>query len=348
MSASGFSETEAIRAFAPGRVNLIGDHTDYSGGKCLPMALPLGTTLTGIRGGDRIRVSSDLDTTTADLPLDDIVPSESEGWARYVAAVAAEVRPAVGFTGHITTTLPIGAGLSSSAALEVAACLALGFRGSHLELAQCAQRAEHAAVGVPCGIMDQLTSVAGQAGHALLIDCHSLEVTPVPVPDGVEIRIIDPGQPRKLVGSAYAERRAACERAAELIGPLRLAAPDAVAEINDPVLARRARHVITESQRVTIAARALPSGDWATVGDAMYASHCSLRDDFEVSTPLLDSVVDTLMGTPGVHGARLTGAGFGGCVVVLCEPGAIAQGIAVAPSDGARVTFGATKADDCG
>lgn len=328
-----------VRAFAPGRVNLIGDHTDYTGGFCLPIALPWGTTVEGVSGETRIRITSALDGATTDLGLGGDEVDTANGWERYVAAVIREVTPTTGFTGRITTTLPVGAGLSSSAALEVALCLALGIDATPLEVARAAQRAEYAAVGVPCGIMDQLASVCGRRDHALLIDCASLEVLPVRIPEGVEIRIIDPGESRKLSGSPYAERRAACETAERVIGPLRDADLAALGKVADPVVRRRARHVITENHRVMRAAKALRRGDWAIVGAAMGESHRSLRDDFEVSTPLLDEVVGTLEQTDGVHGARLTGAGFGGCVVALCEPGAVVLGRAVAASDGARVTL---------
>lgn len=326
-----------IRAFAPGRVNLIGDHTDYTGGLCLPFALQWGTTVEGTRGGTKVRLSSALDDTTTDIAIDDPDPAAARGWARYIATVTAEVRPTTGFTGRITTTLPIGSGLSSSAALEVAVALALGFDGTPLELARHAQRAEYTAVGVPCGIMDQLTSVSGRDGHALLIDCTSLEVLPVPVPSDAEIRIIDPGGSRQLAGSAYAERRASCAAVEERIGPLRLATPADLKTIDDPVLRRRGRHVITENRRVMTVAKALRRGDWRTVGEAMTESHRSLRDDFEVSTPLLDEVVESLVAVPGVFGARLTGAGFGGCVVAVCEPGSTAIGSMAVPYHGARL-----------
>lgn len=335
--ASPDATTGTVRAFAPGRVNLIGDHTDYTGGWCLPMALPWGTTVTGTRGGGQIRMHSALDGTTTDLARNGGEPATVDGWARYVAAVAREVDPPVGFTGRITTTLPIGAGLSSSAALEVACALALGFDGPPHDLAELARRAEHAAVGVPCGIMDQLTSVCGRDGHALLIDCTTDEVLPVRVPPGADICIVDPGQSRTLAGSAYADRRAACAAAEDRIGPLRHATLDAVGSLTDEVLRRRARHVVTENRRVLDAAKALHRGDWAAVGSAMTASHASLRDDFEVSTPLLDQTVAGLIATDGVYGARLTGAGFGGCVVAVCEPGALGWAARVEPSAGARL-----------
>jgi galactokinase len=253
------------------------------------------------------------------------------------AGLIAEIGPDVGFEGTITTTLPIGAGLSSSASLEVAVALALGFDGTLLDLARAAQRAEHAAVGVPCGVMDQIASVFGREGHALLIDCRNLEVLPVPFPEGADLVVLNPGESRQLAGSAYGERRAACETAETQIGPLRDASQDDLAKVRDPVVRKRARHVISENERVMTVAKALRRADWATIGEAMFASHRSLRDDFEVSTPALDALVDNLAQTPGVYGARLTGAGFGGCVVAITEPGALPFTTPVRPSRGARI-----------
>ncbi len=360
MSADGAGR----RAFAPGRVNLIGDHTDTTGGLVLPMAVDLGTTVSGRTGGEPVvELTSDHDPRAARVPLDAEDPATAHPeWARYVAGVVAQVRPSEGFTGHVTTTLPVGAGLSSSAALEVAVALALGFVGSPIDLAKLTQAAEQLASGVPCGIMDQLASAAGVDGHALLIDCHTLHVDPVAIPDDAEIRVIHSGQTRALAGSAYAERTAALHRAEATVGPLRLidgvadlepllrpARPATSPAINTAdhardtsgtgadVLHRRARHVVTENARVRAAAEALRSGDLPAVGVAMVDSHRSLRDDFEVSTAVLDALVDRLVATPGVHGARLTGAGFGGCVVALTEPGALDEGWRVRPSAGARL-----------
>ncbi len=327
-----------IRAVAPGRVNLIGDHTDYLGGLVLPMAIHLGTTVEGQPGGDTVTLTSTDQAQPAVVALDVEDPAAVEpGWARYVAGVVAEVRPATGFTGTVTTTLPIGGGLSSSAALEVAVALALGFEGTPLELAETCQRAEQRASGVPSGIMDQLASAAGVEGHALLIDCRSLEVRPVSVPDDVEIVVVDSGEARTLVGSAYAERRAQAEMAEAVIGPLRDATTLDLKKLQDPVTAARARHVMTENARVWAFAEALAEGWPAEAGALMAASHASLRDDYEVSTPGLDALVERLSATPGVHGARLTGAGFGGCVVALTEPGALDEGWKVRPAAGARV-----------
>ena len=327
-----------VRAWAPGRVNLIGDHTDYTGGLVLPMAIDLGTRIEGTVGGDVVRLTSAVDDLPAEVPLDIADPSTLQpSWARYVAGVVSQLRPTVGFDGSVTTTLPVGAGLSSSAALEVALALALGFDGTPLELAQACRSAEHIASGVPCGIMDQLASAAGVDGHALLIDCHALTVEPVVMPPDLSVVVLNPGESRKLAGSAYADRREACLRIEAVTGPLREASLADLAKLDDPVLMRRGRHVITENERVRELADALTRGDGPAAGEAMWASHVSLRDDYEVSTPTLDALVDALRDTPGVFGARLTGAGFGGCVVALTEPGAIPWSTPVRASAGARL-----------
>jgi len=309
-----------VRAWAPGRVNLIGDHTDHTGGLVLPMAIDLGTTVTGERGGGAVSLRSTSDPRPAIVSLDvDDPATVTPDWARYVAGVVAELRPAVGFEGTVLTSLPIGAGLSSSAALEVAVALALGFDGSGIELARFCQRAEQRASGVPCGIMDQLTSAVGVEGQALRIDCTSLAVDPVLLPRDIEVVVIDSGERRELANSAYADRAAACQAAQAEIGPLANATPADVDRIHDEVVRRRARHVITENQRVAAFATALAAGDRAGLRAAMAGSHASLRDDFEVSTPTLDALVGEVSEMPGVIGARLTGAGFGGCVVALVE-----------------------------
>jgi galactokinase len=327
------------RAVAPGRVNLIGDHTDYTGGFVLPMAVHLATTVELEPRSDRVRLVSEQHPEPAVVPLDVDAPETVEPeWARYVAGVVAELRPATGGDGSVTTTLPVGAGLSSSAALEVAVALALGFEGTPLGLARLCRRAEQRASGVPCGIMDQLASAAGVAGHALLIDCASEAVTPIPLPDGVEVVAVHSGVSRRLAGSAYAQRRSDCEQVERLLGPLRQASVAAVDGLEDARLRRRARHVVTENQRVLAMVEALRAGDLAGAGELMVDSHVSLRDDFEVSTPELDELVEQLGATRGVYGARLTGAGFGGCVVALCEPGAAIDGWHLEAVDGASVT----------
>lgn len=329
---------DSFTVWAPGRVNLIGDHTDYTGGLAMPMAIDLGITLTGERGVDRAAESSGrrVALRSSDLPGEltfavPTAPSSAEeiariepGWGRYVAAVASEMvasgmEPS-GFTGSIHSTLPVASGLSSSAALEVAAALALGAIGTPVEIAELCQRAERLASGVPCGVMDQLAIASGVEGQALMIDCHALRVIPVPMPPDATITVLHSGRSRELAGSAYAERRDQCATAEAIIGPLRLASPEALATIDDEVVRRRARHVIGENARVRSFADAMRRGDLASAGEVMVESHRSLALDFDVSTPELDHLVDSLIATPGVHGARLTGAGFGGCVVALSDP----------------------------
>lgn len=327
-----------MRARAPGRVNLIGDHTDYTGGYALPAAIDRSTVVELTPGGAAVELTSDAETELATVPIDVADPAGLQPpWARYVGGVVAVVRPAAGGVGTVRTTLPVGAGLSSSAALEVAVALALGFRGTPLALAQACQRAEHLASGVPTGVMDQLASAAGRAGHALLMDCTTYAVTPVPIPPDVALVVAHSGRSRTLVGSAYADRRAQCEAAAALVGPLRHASLDAVNRLDDDLLRRRARHVVTENGRVLAFADALARGDLAAAGRLMVESHESLRDDFEVSIPELDDLVARFLGTPGVYGARLTGAGFGGCVVALADRSSPAQGWRLEAADGASV-----------
>ena len=340
-------------AFAPGRVNLIGDHTDYTGGFVLPMAIQLGTTVTfeagAGRGGsadterradsaDRIVMRSGAEPEPADLSLRvRNARSVRPAWARYVAGVIAEIKPASGGTGTITTTLPIGEGLASSAALEVALAMALGYAGSPEDLAVACQRAERRSVGVPCGIMDQLASVSGVEGHALLIDCSANSVKPIRIPRNCELVAIPSGERHSLAGSRYADRRKECENAEAFVGPLRSAALVSVEAIPDPVLRRRALHVVTENQRVIDFADSLRRGNLSEAGGLMVESHRSLGADFEVSTPALDDLVAELMKTPGVYGARLTGAGFGGSVVALTRPGVLTEGRLLKPSRGARL-----------
>jgi galactokinase len=307
---------------APGRVNLIGDHTDYNEGFVLPVAIDLECVVRATRRDD----------ATVNVrwhEADDRSASYVDG---VVLALDRRGRPAIGIDAEVASTVPVGSGLSSSAALEVALALALcdatGFELPQAELALACQEAEQLATGVPCGVMDQLASLAGRAGCALLIDCRSLEVEPIPIPASLELVVVHSGLPRTLAGSAYAERRASCERAA---GELGLAAlRDATAEqvANDP----RARHVVSENARVLRAAAALRAGDSGALGRLLHESHASLRDDFEVSTPELDVLAEALE-SAGALGARLTGAGFGGCVVALADRGSAGTIAARATAD---------------
>lgn len=320
------AQPPSVRIRVPGRVNLIGDHTDYTGGVVLPMAIDRWTTIEGQPGGRRLQLSSDGEEVAADLPLDlddpaDVRPS----WARYAAGVVQQVGATCGFRGHVSTTLPAGAGLSSSAALEIAVALALGYDGSALALAELCQRAEHVATGVPCGIMDQLAIAAAVPGHLTLIDCHEFTVDPVALPDDVDVVVVY-GHGRTLDGSDYAERSRECAAVEAEIGPLRTATRDDALSLRDPTLRARARHVVTENERVRAFAAALAAHDVVAAGRLIGESHASLRDDFRTSTARMDALVDELAMRPGVLGARMTGGGFGGCVVALTRPGAIEEG----------------------
>ena len=309
-------------ARAPGRVNLIGDHTDYNEGFVLPVAIDLECTVRArARDDELVRVQSLGLGSSVELSDGDPRTVEPE-WGRYVAGVvqtlAERGRRPVGIDAVVSSTVPVGAGLSSSAALEVSVALALcdaaGLELTPLEIALACQEAERSALGIPSGIMDQLASVSGRAGCALLIDCRTYDVEAIPLPDELALVVVHSGIARALAGSAYAERRVACERVAESLGlrALRDATPEQVA--GDP----RARHVVSENARVLEAARALRAGDVAALGPLLDASHASLRDDFEVSTPELDALVGALRDA-GAIGARLTGAGFGGCVIALAD-----------------------------
>ena len=338
--------------FGPGRVNLIGDHTDYNQGLALPMAIDLGVSVTHQPlTGDRIELTSDAyPGERTDIPLDvdaDAVAAWEPAWARLAAAVVLLARPGSGGRVHITATLPRGSGLSSSAALAVALAELLGVDGPALVVARLCQEAEHR-IGVPVGLMDPLVCAGGQAGHALLIDFATLATRQVAVPDEAEFTVVDSGQRRDLRTSAYGTRVAECEAAAQVIGPLGLATDADILGLRDPLLRRRARHVMSECARVRAFAESLSAGDLVAAGGLMDESHRSLADDFEATTPEVDALVADLRSRPGVLGVRMTGAGFGGCVVALGELGALDPAALatpawrVAPSDGtlARRTAG--------
>jgi galactokinase len=313
----------AVIAFAPGRVNLIGDHTDYTGGFAVPMAIDLGTTVVFHPDADAatIELVSSHEPEPVRIPLAgrhaDDADILSADWRRFVVAVAGVVRPRFGGKGTVTTTLPIGAGLSSSASLEIALALALGYDDEPLALARVCQEAEHVAHGVRTGILDQLAITLAEPGHALLLDCATLEGRQVPLPQGLDVIVAHCGVSRRVAGSAYAERRSQCEAAERLVGPLRSASTSEVEGLVDPVLRRRARHVISENARAREFAAALGSNDLGAAGRLMNDSHASLAVDFEVSIPELDELAQRLRSVEGVLGARMTGAGFGGCVVAL-------------------------------
>ncbi|MFN2564254.1 MAG: galactokinase [Gemmatimonadaceae bacterium] len=332
-----FGTPPTFLARAPGRVNLIGDHTDYNDGFVLPMAIDRAVWIALRPRADRRVVVYSIDfAERAGFDLGAEMSSAltgggRKGWIEYVHGVAWSLRDAGyplgrGWDGVAAGDVPVGAGLSSSAALELATARAFaglgGVAWEPIAMARLAQRAENDWVGVNCGIMDQLISAAGVAGHALLIDCRSLATRSVPVPPDVAVVVLDTATRRGLVNSAYNERRAQCEAAAAFFGVRALRDVDAVAFSAraadlDPLTRKRARHVITENERTLAAATALEGGDAEEVGRLMDESHASLRDDFEVSRAELDTMVRLARTHDGCYGARMTGAGFGGCAVAL-------------------------------
>lgn len=312
-------------ASAPGRVNLLGEHTDYNDGYMLPVATPQRTEIALARSHDDQHhlYSGTLDGNVTFAAQGGSAPqgfgSYIEGCIRLVEALGVTVPPLRVF---VTTTLPVGSGLSSSAALEVAMLRALrnllGFTLDNVKLAQIAQRAEIEYARVNCGIMDQMASSLCDERNMLFIDARTLEHRLVPLPAGTELIVVDSGVPRTLAASKYNERRAECEEASRKLGvrALRDVTDPAALEALPEPLRRRARHVVLEDLRVLEAARGVSAERF---GELMNASHDSLRDDYEVSIPELDQLVAALRAAPGVLGARLTGAGFGGATVALCR-----------------------------
>lgn len=330
-------------AAAPGRVNLIGEHTDYNDGFVMPMAIERYVVVAAgpAEGeGNSLRVSSDATEGECVIPVGEPLADDLPQWGLYVRGVLEEMLAAGYACGSLQAAIhanvPLGGGLSSSAALEVATATmveaATGKSMGGPEKAKLCQRAENIHVGMPCGIMDQFSSAVCQANHLMQLDCRSLETRQVPFtnPD-ITVLIINSNVQRELASSAYPIRRGQCETAAKQLGvpALRdatLAMLDKKADQIEEVVYRRARHVISENARVQDMATALESKNWAQAGELMYASHDSLRDDYEVSCDELNLLVDTAhqIGIGGgVIGSRLTGAGFGGCTVTLVESDAV-------------------------
>ncbi len=325
---------------APGRVNLIGEHTDYNLGFVLPAAISLETWIASVPSDDgRVELTSMQADDTHAFELSDAGPARGE-WIDYVAGVAwslAQEGVALrGLRGVVDSHIPMGSGLSSSAALEVAGAWSLAREMPPLppmRLARAAQRAENAYVGVQCGLMDQFASTHGVAGQALLFDCRSLEHRAVPLPAGHSLVAIDTRTPHRLGASEYNARRQQCERGVAAIAErhrevhslrdVSRAMLEEAAGLLDEETLRRCRHVVTENERVLAATRALEDGDLATVGRLFAESHASLRDQYEVSSAELDALVDIATGVAGVVGARMTGAGFGGCTVNLVRDEAV-------------------------
>ncbi len=341
--AATFGATPETGVRAPGRVNLIGEHTDYNDGFCLPMAIEREVKVLLRRRNDRtVRVASMEQTGVVSFELSAAIPKatdKAQHWADYVkgcAQILIEAGvPLVGCDLALTGDVPLGSGLSSSAALEVATIHALltaaGQTKTGAEIAVLGQRAENRYVGTNCGILDQLSSSCGVLGQAMLMDCRTLALTPAPLPAGVSVVIADTGKRRGLVDSAYNERRAGCEAGAKALGVSHLRDVTlhglwtASQEGKLAALARqRCEHVVAENGRTQAAFAALKAGDAVAFGALMDQSHADLRDKFEVTCPELDTMVAIARALPGCLGSRMTGAGFGGCTVSLVRDEAVA------------------------
>jgi galactokinase len=353
-----YSKIAELVTLAPGRVNLLGEHVDYNNGLVLPCAIDRAVKLAASSTHDRIITlyAVDLHQHVA-ISLDNLsIRQDLHGkplpqWAIYPAGVAWSLQEAGlkvhGITAAYTSDIPIGSGLSSSAAVEVAFAATwqalAGWQLNRLELAKLCQRAENLYVGVNSGLMDQFTSACGQSGHALFFDTRSLEYIPVPLPADTVIVVADSGVRRSLTHSGYNERRLACEQAVEILRQymphlhsLRDITPSefaAYAQFLPEIPRKRAEHVVKEIQRVQSAVIALHRNDQQSFAALMYAGHASLRDLYQVSTPELNTLVDIAHHLPGCRGARLTGAGFGGCTVNMVEQ-SYAQGFMNALSAG--------------
>ncbi len=345
---------------APGRVNLIGEHTDYNDGFVLPAALELATYAAVAPRRDRVlRVHSLLMGETVGFDLDETEPKPRGDWSDYVRGVAVVLAAA----GHrlsgadllIDSDVPLGAGLSSSAAIEVATGYALlsnsGLKIDLTRLALACQRAENEFVGMRCGIMDQFIACHGAPGHALLIDCRSLERRPVPIPSDVRLVICNTMVHHQHAAGEYNQRRRDCEEGVRRLKPA-LANIKALRDVSaqqlerhadllTPVIYRRCRHIVTENTRTLAAADALAAGDLARCGQLMRESHASMRDDFEISCPEMDTMVALNTAAPGIYGARMTGGGFGGSTISLVEAGAVAA-FTKSVAEGYRAATGLT------
>jgi galactokinase len=325
----------SIITYAPGRAELLGNHTDYNEGYVLALAVDRGTTITGRARGDRnIHIHSRELGKTEIIALDQLAAEQVSPWSRYTLGVVDQFRrndlPVEGFDAEISGNLPLGAGLSSSASLENATVLFLaklfGAKLEPMQMARLAQKAEHDFVGVRCGLLDQIASLMSKANHATFIDCRTTEVGLVPLDGGVSVILANSNVKRGLVGGEYNERRSDCEAAAHALGVgfLRDASTEMLKarknELADRIY-RRALHITGENERVLEGSAALRKGDIARFGELMFASHESSMVNFENSRPELDRLVEAARRTPGVHGARLSGGGFGGVTINLVEAG---------------------------
>jgi len=336
-----FGGAPEVAGAAPGRVNLIGEHTDYNMGFVLPMALPLLTIVAGRKTDGAVsRVKSEKEDDIAEFDVKNLSPG-APAWANYVKGVVANFHSGEqlsNFEAVVVGSVPLGGGVSSSASVEVAMYTFLeeltgSKAASSKDKALACQAAEHQYAGMPCGIMDQFISVMGEVGSALLIDCKSVSGRLVKLTDpGVAVLITNSNVKHQLTGSEYPSRRAACLDSATKLGveSLREATLDQLDQHKDEfdeVTYRRVRHVVTEIPRTSAAAEALDAADYATFGKLMVDSHNSLRDDFEVSCPELDQLVESALKVEGVYGSRMTGGGFGGCTVTLLKQESVENAI---------------------
>ncbi len=326
-----FNAKPEIIVRAPGRVNLIGEHTDYNDGFVLPMAIDHAVWMAlSPRADLQVRIRSlDLEVDSA-FDLNSL--AKGEGWLEYIKGVAFQLQKAGyelrGFDAVMTGDVPRGAGLSSSAAVELATARAFaavsGFAWDAAQMAIISQKAENEWVGVNCGIMDQMASAASKAGYALFLDCRTLEVQHAPLPENISVVILDTSTRRGLVDSAYNERRSQCEEAARWFGvkALRDVSVDDLKKGESglsEVVMKRARHIVTENARVLEAVQVMKAGNVKRLGELFNASHASLRDDFEVTNEALNQIVECAQEQSSCFGARMTGAGFGGCAVALVQ-----------------------------
>ncbi|MBB1509033.1 galactokinase [Tessaracoccus sp. MC1756] len=361
------SEPEGLW-FAPGRVNLIGEHTDYNDGFVLPFALDKKAVIAGGRRDDDelMMVSLELDDEVR-LRIEDLAPG-TEGWSSYLAGVVWALREAGHAVGGanlvMSSDVPLGAGLSSSAAIECATVAVLtdlyGLDIEPIDRAKLARVAENAYVGAPTGLLDQAASTLCEAEHGLFLDCRTLETEQVPLPmaeQGYEMLVLDTKTPHSHVDGEYGTRRASCEQAAAILGVPALRdvtdLDEAIQKLDDPTMVKRVRHVVTENERVLNAFELTRSADLAELAPLLDASHASMRDDYEMTVPTVDLAVDTAK-QAGALGARMTGGGFGGCIIALTKAGEadrIGQAIATAFADagfGAPEWFTATPAAGAG
>jgi galactokinase len=358
---------KTVVAFAPGRVELLGNHTDYNEGLVLAAAIDLGVTIrTEKLGRDVVEVSSETNGREVSVSLKNLQRLEEEPWANYPIGVIKTLREAGleigGLRLRVSSNLPVGSGLSSSAAFEVATAVAalelFGLSMQPMALAQLCQKAENEFVGVRCGLLDQAASVFGKEDAAILLDFRATSARTVPLPPGAALLLVDSGVPHQLTGGEYNERRSQCQAAAAALGvnALRDVTSEVISSASlDPLIRARALHITGENERVLAGVATLESGRMAKFGQLMFQSHESSRRNFKNSTSFLDALVEIAAATPGVFGARLTGGGFGGATIWLVEndkaqeilsnvsktyrqkTGATCAALITKPSQGARV-----------